>query len=185
MGSGVGATAAMVEAVDRDRVDGDIGPGETFQAPPQRSRPTPAKGDKWRTEHPTHVASPIRVTAGSPGAGPLRCPVWRQSRRRSQMPGVTPRTAQPSPHFSHSEINALPLNGQQAVTAITALWLWRSTAFRWLQQPIGRHLMSDVVEQVIQRHPEVKNEGIPEHAANKQSARSLEGSSLTNINQGF
>jgi hypothetical protein len=53
---------------------------------------------------------------------------------------------QRSPHFSHSEINALPLNGQQAVTAITALWLWRSTAFRWLQQPIGRHLMSDVVE---------------------------------------
>ena len=33
MGSGVGATAAMVEAVDRDRVDGDIGPGDTFQAP--------------------------------------------------------------------------------------------------------------------------------------------------------
>src|SRR3954464_10149157 len=72
------------------------------------------------------------------------------------------RTAQPSPHFSHSKINALPLNGQQAVTAITALWLWLSTAFRWLQQPIGRHLMSNVVEQVIQRHPEVKNEGIPE-----------------------
>jgi len=47
MGSGVGATAAMVEAVDRDRVDGDIGPGDTLQAPPQRSRPTPAKGDKW------------------------------------------------------------------------------------------------------------------------------------------
>ena len=93
MGSGVGATAAMVEAVDRDRVDGDIGPGDTFQAPPQRSRPTPGQGDKWRTEHPTHVASPICVTAGSPGAGPLRCPVWRQSRRSSQMPGVTPRTA--------------------------------------------------------------------------------------------
>jgi len=91
MGSGVGATAAMVEAVDRDRVDGDIGPGETFQAPPQQSRPTPAKGDNWRTEHP--VASPIRVTAGSPEAGPLRCPVGRQSRRRSQRPGVTPRTA--------------------------------------------------------------------------------------------
>src|SRR3954449_8417385 len=66
MGSGVGATAAMVEAVDRDRVDGDIGPGETFDAPPQQSRPTPSKGDKWRTEHP--VASPICVTAGSPGA---------------------------------------------------------------------------------------------------------------------
>src|SRR3954470_15732933 len=64
MGSGVGATAAMVEAVDRDRVDGDIGPGDTFQAPPQRSRPTPGQGDKWRTEHP--VASPICVTAGSP-----------------------------------------------------------------------------------------------------------------------
>src|SRR5215218_3712482 len=71
-------------------------------------------------------------------------------------------SSQPSPHFSHSEINALPLNGQQAVTAITALWLWRSTAFRWLQQPIGRHLMSDGFEQVIQRHPGVKNEGIPE-----------------------
>ena len=92
-GSGVGATAAMVEAVDRDRVDGDIGPGDTFHAPPQQSRPTPGKGDNWRTEHPTHVASPICVTAGSPGAGPLRCPVWRQSRRSSQMPGVTPRTA--------------------------------------------------------------------------------------------
>jgi len=48
--------------------------------------------------------------------------------------------------FSDSEINALPLNGQQAVTAITALWLWRSTAFRWLQQPTGRHLVIDVVE---------------------------------------
>src|SRR3954447_22414811 len=48
MGSGVGATAAMVEAVDRDRVDGDIGPGDTFQAPPQQSRPTPGKGDNWR-----------------------------------------------------------------------------------------------------------------------------------------
>src|SRR3954469_25760133 len=76
--------------------------------------------------------------------------------------GVDRYDPQPSPHFSHSKINALPLNGQQAVTAITALWLWLSTAFRWLQQPIGRHLMSNVVEQVIQRHPEVKNEGIPE-----------------------
>src|SRR3954463_13415126 len=66
---------------------------------------------------------------------------------------------QPSPHFSYSEINALPLNGQQAVTAISALWLRRSTAFRWLQQPIGRHLMIDVVEQVIERHPEVKMRG--------------------------
>src|SRR3954464_6310563 len=54
-------------------------------------------------------------------------------------------STQPSPHFSYSEINALPLNGQQAVTAISALWLRRSTAFRWLQQPIGRHLMIDVV----------------------------------------
>src|SRR3954447_8550673 len=70
--------------------------------------------------------------------------------------------AQPSPHFSHSEINAIPFNGQQAVTAITALWLWCPTAFRWLQQPIGRHLVIDVAKQVIQRHPEVKNEGIPE-----------------------
>src|SRR3954470_19876466 len=69
---------------------------------------------------------------------------------------------QPSPHFSYSEINALLLNGQQAVTAISALWLRRSTAFRWLQQPIGRHLMIDVVEQVIERHQEVKNEGISE-----------------------
>src|SRR3954464_11701514 len=69
---------------------------------------------------------------------------------------------QPSPHFSHSETNALPLNGQQAVTVITALWLWCPTAFRWLQQPIGRHLVIDVAKQVIQRHPEVKNEGIPE-----------------------
>src|SRR3954466_13704356 len=72
------------------------------------------------------------------------------------------RIAQPSPHFSYSEINALPLNGQQAVTAISALWLRRSTAFRWLQQPISRHLMIDVVEQVIERHQEVKNEGISE-----------------------
>src|SRR3954462_15302962 len=71
--------------------------------------------------------------------------------------------SQPSPHFSYSEINALPLNGQQAVTAISALWLRRSTAFRWLQQPIGRHLMIDVVEQVIERHQEVKNEGIVCH----------------------
>jgi hypothetical protein len=30
---------------------------------------------------------------------------------------------QPSPHFSVNEINALPLHGHQAVTAITALWL--------------------------------------------------------------
>src|SRR3954467_955511 len=74
-----------------------------------------------------------------------------------------PSFSQPSPHFSYSEINALPLNGQQAVTAISALWLRRSTAFRWLQQPIGRHLMIDVVEQVIERHQEVKNEGISEH----------------------
>src|SRR3954470_21430093 len=72
------------------------------------------------------------------------------------------RASQPSPHFSYSEINALPLNGQQAVTAISALWLRRSTAFRWLQQPIGRHLMIDVIEQVIERHPKVKNEGISE-----------------------
>ena len=35
MGSGVGATAAMVEAVDRDRVDGDT--GDTFQAPPEHA----------------------------------------------------------------------------------------------------------------------------------------------------
>jgi len=40
--------------------------------------------------------------------------------------------------------------------------LWCPTAFRWLQQPIGRHLVIDVAKQVIQRHPEVKNEGIPE-----------------------
>src|SRR3954453_14845476 len=73
--------------------------------------------------------------------------------------------SQPSPHFSYSEINALPLNGQQAVTAISALWLRRSIAFRWLQQPIGRHLMIDVVEQVIERHQEVKNEGISEPLA--------------------
>jgi hypothetical protein len=79
--------------------------------------------------------------------------------------GALPFSPQPSPHFSYSEINALPLNGQQAVTAINALWLRRSTAFRWLQQPIGRHLMIDVVEQVIERHPKVKNEGIPEVAA--------------------
>src|SRR3954463_3686121 len=80
---------------------------------------------------------------------------------------------QPSPHFSHSEINAIPFNGQQAVTAITALWLWCPTAFRWLQQPIGRHLVIDVAKQVIQRHPEVKNEGIPEEIVTKTAFFSL------------
>src|SRR3954454_6725442 len=54
---------------------------------------------------------------------------------------------------------------QLPLTAISALWLRRSTAFRWLQQPIGRHLMIDVVEQVIERHQEVKNEGISEPSA--------------------
>src|SRR3954454_16052194 len=78
---------------------------------------------------------------------------------------------QASPHFSHSEINAIPFNGQQAVTAITALWLWCPTAFRWLQQPIGRHLVIDVAKQVIQRHPEVKNEGIPEALTGKHPIR--------------
>src|SRR3954467_14238949 len=82
-------------------------------------------------------------------------------------------TPQPSPHFSYSEINALPLNGQQAVTAISALWLRRSTAFRWLQQPIGRHLMIDVVEQVIERHQEVKNEGISEALTEKNAPKHL------------
>src|SRR3954454_14842913 len=62
------------------------------------------------------------------------------------------------------------LNGQQAVTAISALWLRRSTAFRWLQQPIGRHLMIDVVEQVIERHQEVKNEGISEACSRSHPA---------------
>src|SRR3954470_3803332 len=80
------------------------------------------------------------------------------------------RASQPSPHFSYSEINALPLNGQQAVTAISALWLRRSTAFRWLQQPIGRHLMIDVIEQVIERHPKVQNEGISESFNNNSEA---------------
>jgi hypothetical protein len=69
-----------------------------------------------------------------------------QPRSSSYLPGFLPQV----------------LNGQQAVTAISALWLRRSTAFRWLQQPIGRHLMIDVVEQVIERHQEVKNEGISE-----------------------
>src|SRR4051812_34232222 len=63
------------------------------------------------------------------------------------------------------------LNGQQAVTAINALWLRRSTAFRWLQQPIGRHLMIDVVEQVIERHQEVKNEGISERLVTQEPIR--------------
>src|SRR4051812_7232696 len=60
---------------------------------------------------------------------------------------------QGQPRSSSSLPGFLPqvLNGQQAVTAISALWLRRSTAFRWLQQPIGRHLMIDVVEQVIER----------------------------------
>src|SRR3954471_16843260 len=87
---------------------------------------------------------------------------YRRGGERLRATEVTNYYAQPSPHFSYSEINALPLNGQQAVTAISALWLRRSTAFRWLQQPIGRHLMIDVVEQVIERHQEVKNEGISE-----------------------
>src|SRR3954451_24140697 len=70
-----------------------------------------------------------------------------QPRSSSYLPGFLPQV----------------LNGQQAVTAISALWLRRSTAFRWLQQPIGRHLMIDVVEQVIEKHQEVKNEGISEY----------------------
>src|SRR3954470_13344280 len=86
---------------------------------------------------------------------------WQKS-STSQKTSTIRSNTQPSPHFSYSEVNALPLNGQQAVTAISALWLRRSTAFRWLQQPIGRHLMIDVVEQVIERHQEVKNEGISE-----------------------
>src|SRR3954447_10196774 len=94
----------------------------------------------------------IKISDMNRGSG--KKPTIRQSRKR-----IIP---QPSSHFSYSEINALPLNGQQAVTAISALWLRRSTAFRWLQQPIGRHLMIDVVEQVIERHQEVKNEGISE-----------------------
>src|SRR3954466_15511015 len=72
-----------------------------------------------------------------------------QPRSSSYLPGFLPQV----------------LNGQQAVTAISALWLRRSTAFRWLQQPIGRHLMIDVVEQVIERHQEVKNEGISKGGA--------------------
>src|SRR3954465_1053002 len=88
--------------------------------------------------------------------------------------------AQPSPHFSYSEINALPLNGQQAVTVISALWLRRSTAFRWLQQPIGRHLMIDVVEQVIERHQEVKNEGISElHMTSRTLRRRLDAEEIS------
>src|SRR3954453_19430610 len=90
------------------------------------------------------------------------------------------RGPQPSPHFSYSEINALPLNGQQAVTAISALWLRRSTAFRWLQQPIGRHLMIDVVEQVIERHQEVKNEGISElHMTSRTLRRRLDAEEIS------
>src|SRR3954452_12449913 len=88
---------------------------------------------------------------------------------------------QPSPHFSYSEINALPLNGQQAVTAISALWLRRSTAFRWLQQPIGRHLMIDVVEQVIERHQEVKNEGISEYRSRDRQAGAYKMAPLRNV----
>src|SRR3954447_1487855 len=91
---------------------------------------------------------------------------------------VTHLDAQPSPHFSYSEINALPLNGQQAVTAISALWLRRSTAFRWLQQPIGRHLMIDVVEQVIERHQEVKNEGISEISMALAAAKATKASPI-------
>src|SRR3954468_23218167 len=88
-------------------------------------------------------------------------------------------TPQPSPHFSHSEINAIPFNGQQAVTAITALWLWCPTAFRWLQQPIGRHLVIDVAKQVIQRHPEVKNEGIPEKPSRSRWGQHFDAASHT------
>src|SRR3954465_10206935 len=77
-----------------------------------------------------------------------------QPRSSSYLPGFLPQV----------------LNGQQAVTAISALWLRRSTAFRWLQQPIGRHLMIDVVEQVIERHQEVKNEGISERSYTPSSS---------------
>src|SRR3954447_16117131 len=80
-----------------------------------------------------------------------------QPRSSSYLPGFLPQV----------------LNGQQAVTAISALWLRRSTAFRWLQQPIGRHLMIDVVEQVIERHQEVKNEGISEALTEKNAPKHL------------
>ena len=93
MDSGVETAAAMAEAAGRDTADGHTGPGDTLRAPTQQSRSAPGEGEKWRTEHPTHVASPICATTGSPVAGPLRCPAWRQSRRSSQTPGVTPRTA--------------------------------------------------------------------------------------------
>src|SRR3954447_10131885 len=105
----------------------------------------------------------IKISDMNRGSG--KKPTIRQSRKR-----IIP---QPSSHFSYSEINALPLNGQQAVTAISALWLRRSTAFRWLQQPIGRHLMIDVVEQVIERHQEVKNEGISEALTEKNAPKHL------------
>jgi sulfatase maturation enzyme AslB (radical SAM superfamily) len=49
----------------------------------------------------------------------------RNDRRHMEMEtlDLVCRRAQPSPHFSHNGINVLPFNGQQAVTAITALWL--------------------------------------------------------------
>jgi hypothetical protein len=93
MDSDVETAAAMVEAAGRDKTGGHIGSGDTLDAPTQQSRSTPGQGEKWQTEHPIHVAPPICVTTGSPVAGPLRCPVWRQSRRSSQTPGVMPRTA--------------------------------------------------------------------------------------------
>src|SRR3954452_23607042 len=63
---------------------------------------------------------------------------------------------------SCSIIASLCANAMASQLPDLGLWLRRSTAFRWLQQPIGRHLMIDVVEQVIERHQEVKNEGISE-----------------------
>jgi hypothetical protein len=93
MDSDVETAAAMVEAAGRDKAGGHIGSGDTLDAPLQQSRSTPGQGEKWRTEHPIHVVSPICVTTGSSVAGPLRCPVWRQSRYSSQTPGVMPRTA--------------------------------------------------------------------------------------------
>jgi hypothetical protein len=55
---------------------------------------TPVRGSRKRTGRLNAPQLPTRVTAGSPGAGPEKPgPVWRQSRRSSQTPGVMPRTA--------------------------------------------------------------------------------------------
>jgi hypothetical protein len=54
----------------------------------------PVRGSRKRTGRLNAPQLPARVTAGSPRAARVRPgPVWRQRRRSSRMPGVTPGTA--------------------------------------------------------------------------------------------